>query len=344
VRPTLAIFHDDLHPSGYDTSALTGSYTTLVDATCSSDGDGATMASWSLADMPDLSGTRAVVTGVTSGIGTPTAASLAKAGADVILVARSESKLAATRTSLEAAIPGAQFTEIIADLADASSIRKAAETLAKHGPLNLLINNAGVLSSTYRTSVDGYELHMGTNHFGPFLLTGLLMNQLVASGQGRVVTVASLGHRLAREAPLAEPLRRPKQYSMVRAYGASKLANLLFAFELDRRLQERGLPIQSLAAHPGYSATELIDKRGRRTGRVFSPLARCLAQSPELGALPTLMAATANVPGGTYIGPGGLGQVRGLPQIVKASRLAQDPLAARSLWQLSEAAVEMRYP
>jgi NAD(P)-dependent dehydrogenase (short-subunit alcohol dehydrogenase family) len=285
-----------------------------------------------------------VVTGVTSGIGRPTAASLAEAGAEVILVARSEPKLAATRESLEAAIPGAQFTEVIADLADLSSIRKAGEKLAEHGPLDLLINNAGVLSSTYRTSVDGYELHMGTNHFGPFLLTGLLVNQLAASGQGRVVTVASLGHRLAREAPLGDPLRRPKRYSMVRAYGASKLANLLFAFELDRRLRERGLPIQSVAAHPGYSATELIDKMGRWTGRVFGPTSRMLAQPPELGALPTLMAATANVPGGTYFGPGGLGQVRGLPRIVKAGRLALDPVTARSLWQLSEGAVEMRYP
>jgi len=273
------------------------------------------MGCWSLADIPDLSGTRAVVTGVTSGIGRPTAASLAEAGAEVILVARSEPKLAATRESLEAAIPGAQFTEVIADLADLSSIRKAGEKLAEHGPLDLLINNAGVLSSTYRTSVDGYELHMGTNHFGPFLLTGLLVNQLAASGQGRVVTVASLGHRLAREAPLGDPLRR-----------------------------ERGLPIQSVAAHPGYSATELIDKMGRWTGRVFGPTSRMLAQPPELGALPTLMAATANVPGGTYFGPGGLGQVRGLPRIVKASRLAHDPVTARSLWQLSEAAVEMRYP
>jgi NAD(P)-dependent dehydrogenase (short-subunit alcohol dehydrogenase family) len=307
-------------------------------------GTGQRLASWSLADMPDLSGTRAVVTGVTSGIGTPTAASLAKAGAEVILVARSAPKLAATRASLEAEIPGARFTGIIADLADLSSIRKAGEKLAEHGPLNLLINNAGVLSSTYRTSVDGYELTMGTNHFGPFLLTGLLMNQLAASGQGRVVTVASLGHRLAREAPLADPLRRPKQYSMVRAYGASKLANLLFAFELDRRLQKKGLPIRSVAAHPGYSATELIDKRGRRTGRVFGRLLRLLAQPPELGALPTLMAATENVPGGTYFGPCGIGQVRGLPQIVKASRLTHDPFTARSLWQLSEAAVEMRYP
>jgi len=225
-----------------------------------------------------------------------------------------------------------------------SSVRKAGEKLAEHGPLDLLINNAGVLSSTYRTSVDGYELHMGTNHFGPFLLTGLLVNQLAASGQGRVVTVASLGHRLAREAPLGDPLRRPKRYSMVRAYGASKLANLLFAFELDRRLRERGLPIQSVAAHPGYSATELIDKMGRWTGRVFGPTSRMLAQPPELGALPTLMAATANVPGGTYFGPGGLGQVRGLPRIVKAGRLALDPVTARSLWQLSEGAVEMRYP
>jgi NAD(P)-dependent dehydrogenase (short-subunit alcohol dehydrogenase family) len=201
-----------------------------------------------------------VVTGVTSGIGTPTAASLAKAGADVILVARSELKLAAIRTSLEAAIPGAQFTEIIADLADLadlSSIRNAAEKLAKHGPLNLPINKAGVLSSTYRTSVDGYELHMGTHHFGPFLLTGSLMNQLAASGQGRVVTVASLGHRFAREAPLAEPLRRPKQYSMVRAYGASKLANLLFAFELDRPAATP-LPLAEESLPPDDSANSIL--------------------------------------------------------------------------------------
>ena len=303
------------------------------------------MGSWSLADMPDLSGTRAVVTGATSGIGTPTAAELALAGAEVILLGRSRTRLSATRESLEAVVPGAQFKEVIADLADLSSIRDAAERLADEGPLNLLVNNAGVLSSTYRTSADGYELTMGTNYFGPFLLTGLLISQLAASGGGRVVTVASLGHRLAREAPLEDPRRQPKQYSMVRAYAASKLANLLFAFELDRRLRETELPIRSVAAHPGYSATELIDKRGSRFGhRVLGPLLKRLAQPPDLGALPTLMASTANVPGGTYVGPSGLGQVRGLPRIVTGSRLTQDPFAARSLWQMSEATVKVRYP
>ena len=302
------------------------------------------MGCWSLADIPDLSGTRAVVTGVTSGIGRPTAASLAEAGAEVILVARSEPKLAATRESLEAAIPGAQFTEVIADLADLSSIRKAGEKLAEHGPLDLLINNAGVLSSTYRTSVDGYELHMGTNHFGPFLLTGLLVNQLAASGQGRVVTVASLGHRLAREAPLADPLRRPKRYSMVRAYGASKLANLLFAFELDRRLRERGLPIQSVAAHPGYSATELIDKMGRWTGRVFGPTIEALGAATRTGGASHPDGGNGKCARWDLLRPVRARPGAWTPTDRQSGRLALDPVTARSLWQLSEAAVEMRYP
>jgi len=295
--------------------------------------------------MPDLSGTRAVVTGVTSGIGTPTAASLAEAGAEVILVGRSAPKLAATRASLEAAIPGARFTEIIADLADLSSIRKAGEKLAEHGPLDLLINNAGVLSTTYQTTVDGYELHMGTNHFGPFLLTGLLINQLAASGRGRVVTVASLAYRLAREAPLADPRRRPTQYSMVRAYGASKLANLLFAFELDRRLKAAGWSLISVAAHPGYSATNLQLSGPPLHERLMMRLSnRLVAQSAEMGALPLLYAATApDLQGGSYVGPDGVGEMRGHPVLVQATERAHDEESARHLWDISERLTGVRY-
>lgn len=299
---------------------------------------------WTLEDLPDLGGKRVVVTGPTAGLGTATARELARAGAEVVLVARSADKLAAVRRTLAAEVPGASFVPVIADLADLTSVRHGAKEIAELGPLDVLVNNAGVMALPYARTADGFELQLGTNHFGPFLLTGLLLPQLAGSGDGRVVVVASQAHRFARRAPLGDPRVPQGRYSKWGSYAGSKLANLLFAFELDRRVNEAGLPVRALAAHPGYSATELVGKTGGAGGQIMHAATRLLGQPAHLGALATLVAATADLPGSTYVGPSGLGQLRGHPRVVRARRLAYDTRAQRELWSLSESVTGIRYP
>ena len=300
---------------------------------------------WTLADMPDLTGTRALVTGVTAGLGTQTAFELAKAGAEVVLVARSSDKLAATATAIEAKLPGARLRSVIVDLADLASVRRGAAEAAALGPLDLLVNNAGVMALPYARTVDGFEMQFGTNHLGPFLLTGLLLPQVLASGNGRIVSVASQAHRIARRVPLDDPRQQVRRYSRWGAYGESKLANLMFTYELDRRLRHAGLPAKALVAHPGYSSTELVGKTGGIGGRIMTAATAVLGQPAEYGALPTLMAATANLPGSTYVGPGNPGQMGGLPTVVQPRRrFVHDEAAQARLWELSEAATGITYP
>jgi NAD(P)-dependent dehydrogenase (short-subunit alcohol dehydrogenase family) len=299
---------------------------------------------WTLADMPDLTGTRAAVTGVTAGLGTVTARELARAGAEVVLIARSADRLATTRAALEVDVPGATFQSAVIDLADLSTVRRGAATVAAYGPLDLLVNNAGVMALPYARTVDGFEMQFGTNHLGPFLLTGLLLPQLIASGHGRVVTVSSQAHRLARRPPLDDPRTLSGRYSRWGAYGGSKLANLMFTYELDRRCRAADLPVKALAAHPGYSATELVGKTGGAGGQIMAAATKLLGQPAHLGALATLMAATADLPGSTYIGPDGPGQMRGYPRIVQPRPMARDEDAQRRLWALSEAATGIHYP
>ncbi len=299
---------------------------------------------WTLADLPDLTGRRVLVTGVTAGLGTQTALELARAGAEVVLVARSRDKLTRTAAEIADAVPGAQLHEVIMDLADLSSVRHGAATAAALGPLDVLINNAGVMALPYARTVDGFEMQFGTNHLGPFLLTGLLLDQLVASGNGRVVALASNAHKIARTVPLTDPSVLEGRYSKWWSYGSSKLANLMFTFELDRRLTSAGLPVTATAAHPGYTRTELVGKTGGFGGRIMTAATALLGQSAALGALPTLMAATADLPGGSYVGPSGLGQMSGLPKIVKARPAAYDQAAQAKLWELSEKATGISYP
>jgi NAD(P)-dependent dehydrogenase (short-subunit alcohol dehydrogenase family) len=300
---------------------------------------------WSLTDLPDLTGRRVLVTGVTSGIGEQTALELARHGAEVVLAARSESRLDRTEADILAAVPTAVLHRTIIDLADLSSVRRAAAEVSRIGPLDVLVNNAGVMAPPFSQTVDGFELQLATNHLGPFLLTGLLLPQLVASGRGRVVTVSSQAHRFTRRAPLDDPRVHHGRYSRWGAYSRSKLAGLLFTFELDRRLREHGLPVTAVACHPGYSATELMGKgRSGRRGQVLQAVFTLVGQPSSMGALPTLMAATAELPGSTYVGPGNALQMRGLPGVVKPRRLALDREAQRRLWELSEAATGLRYP
>jgi NAD(P)-dependent dehydrogenase (short-subunit alcohol dehydrogenase family) len=300
---------------------------------------------WSLTDLPDLTGRRVLVTGVTSGIGEQTAMELARHGAEVVLAARSESRLDRTEADILAAVPTAVLHRTIIDLADLSSVRRAAAEVSRIGPLDVLVNNAGVMAPPFSQTVDGFELQLATNHLGPFLLTGLLLPQLVASGRGRVVTVSSQAHRFTRRAPLDDPRVHHGRYSRWGAYSRSKLAGLLFTFELDRRLREHGLPVTAVACHPGYSATELMGKgRSGRRGQVLQAVFTLVGQPSSMGALPTLMAATAELPGSTYVGPGNVLQMRGLPGVVKPRRLALDREAQRRLWELSEASTGLRYP
>ena len=189
---------------------------------------------------------------------------------------------------------------------------------------------------------------MATNHFGPFLFTGLLVPQLVASGDARVVTVSSQLHRRARHAPTWDPRSR-RRYSRWAVYAESKLANLLFTFELDRRARDQGLPLRAVAAHPGFAGTHLVanGQVGRGRGGVASILdaaVKAVSQPAHAGAWPSLMAATSDLPGGTYVGPGGLGQMGGTPQIVTARSLAQDADVQRELWEVSERTVGLSWP
>jgi len=307
--------------------------------------------SWTPAQIPDLTGSRALVTGVTSGIGEKTVLELARHGAEVILAARNPAKLETTMAHVQQVLPGATLHPLVVDLSDLTSVRHAAGQAAGHGPLHVLVNNAGVMATPYQRTADGFELQMATNHFGPFALTGLLMPRLVESGDGRVVTVSSQASRLTRTAPLDDP-RMHGHYRRWRAYSQSKLANLLFTLELDRRARRLELPVKGLAAHPGFSATGLMGtgyntgntrERLRFTATILQGAFELAGQPSSLGALPTLMAATADLPGSTYVGPNGPLQMRGHPHVVNPRRLARDAETQRRLWQVSEEATGVRF-
>ena len=307
--------------------------------------------------MPSLSGSRALVTGVTSGIGLVTARELARAGAEVVLAARDPDKLAATRRQLADAVPGARLQPLVVDLADLVSVRRAAEEAAAAGPLHLLVNNAGVMATPHRRTPDGFELQLATNHLGPFALTGLLLDRLVASGRARVVTVSSVAATTVRSVSLRDPRQRRGRYRRWRAYGESKLANLLFTVELDRRARASRLPVVAVAAHPGLTDTGLVRNgmrsrgggggsgRLRLDGAIGLAVTKLVAQGPEQGALPTLMAATApDLVGGSYVGPAGPFELHGPPTLVGLPGPAQDPELARRLWELSERATGVSWP
>ena len=303
---------------------------------------------WTPADIPDQTGRRALVTGVTSGIGEHTVIELARKGAEVILGARNETKLDETVRRVREAVPEAQLQPLIVDVSDLSSVERAAAEVT--GPLHLLINNAGVMATPYERTADGLELQMATNYLGPFALTGRLLPRLVESGEGRVVAVSSQAHRLARAAPLDDP--HSARYGRWTSYFRSKLADLMFALELDERAREQGVPVTGLAAHPGYSATGLMgtgrnhgnaEGKMRWTATIMQAVFETVGQPAELGAFPTLMAATADLPGSTYVGPSGLLQFRGHPRIVGTRALAQDRDARRELWELSERATGVQF-
>jgi NAD(P)-dependent dehydrogenase (short-subunit alcohol dehydrogenase family) len=290
---------------------------------------------WSAADIPDQRGRIAVVTGANSGIGLAAARELARNGARVIMACRDTAKGAAAAESIRATIPHADVEVAALDLASLASVRAYAEGYVGDR-LDLLINNAGVMAAPYRKTADGFELQLGTNHLGHFALTGLLLDRLLATPEARVVSVSSTAHRAGRIK--FDDLQSERSYGRWRAYGQSKLANLLFAFEFDRRLRAAGKELRSIAAHPGYAATNLqFAATPSRVERVVSVVLNSVyAQSADLGALPTLYAATADVPGGSYVGPDGFMEGRGHPKLVGATRAAKDADAGRRLWTTSE--------
>jgi len=300
-------------------------------------------------DLGDQSGRTFVVTGATSGLGRETALALARAGARVVLAARSASRIGATADAIRRQVPRAGLAELVVDLADLSSVRHAAGKAARLGAIDVLVNNAGVMATPRTRTVDGLELQMATNHFGPFLLTGLLLPQLVASGSARVVNVSSGLHHGARTAPLTDPRAETGRYRRWQVYAQSKLANVLMALELDRRCREAGLPVAGMAAHPGYAATHLLahgqtlDTRGRLHA-ILHAAQRATAQPAATGAQPILMAATADLPGGTFCGPDGFRELRGVATVVRPSRLARDRAAQQALWELSERVVGLEWP
>ncbi|EFG76545.1 oxidoreductase, short chain dehydrogenase/reductase family protein [Mycobacterium parascrofulaceum ATCC BAA-614] len=302
------------------------------------------MGNWTVADIPDQTGRVAVITGANTGLGYETAAALADHGARVVLAVRNLDKGKDAAARIAAKSPGADVALQELDLTSLDSVRTAAERLkSDYDHIDLLINNAGVMYTPKETTKDGFELQFGTNHLGHFALTGLLLERLLPVPGSRVVTVSSMGHRILADIHF-DDLQWERSYNRVAAYGQAKLANLLFTYELQRRLAPHGTTIAA-AAHPGGSNTEL----GRYTPTVFRPLVNVffsvIAQDAAMGALPTLRAATdPAVLGGQYYGPDGFAETRGHPKIVSSSAKSHDPDRQRRLWTVSEELTGVRYP
>jgi NAD(P)-dependent dehydrogenase (short-subunit alcohol dehydrogenase family) len=279
---------------------------------------------WSAADIPSQTGRTAVVTGANSGLGLATARELARAGARVVLAVRDLARGEQAAATLDG---DAEVRRL--DLADLDSVRSFAGQWS--GTIDVLVNNAGIMMVPPGVTVDGFELQFGTNHLGHFALTNLLLPHVT----DRVVTVASTMHRVGR-IDLADLNWRARPYSAAGAYGQSKLANLLFTLELQRRLTAGGSPVRAMAAHPGWAATNLQGRtQSRLTDRAMKVGNLLLAQSDAQGALPSLAAAVLDLPGGSYLGPSGFHELRGHPTLVGRTPSASDPEMARRLWAAS---------
>ena len=303
---------------------------------------------WTAKDIPPLEGKVALVTGANSGLGYYTALELARKGACVIMACRSPERARLALERIQGEVRGAQAEVLALDLASLASIQACAESVeSKFGRLDILVNNAGVMAIPRRVTVDGFEMQFGANHLGHFALTGRLLAAVEAAPAGRVVTVSSLMHQYGKMD--FGDLMGEKEYDPWRAYSQSKLANLLFAYELQRRLAAHHSAARSLAAHPGYAATNLqyvsAEMKGSRLERWGNWLANTLfAQPAARGALPQLYAATApEAEGGAFTGPDGWGGARGYPKVVRSSARSYDTEAARRLWQISETLTGMAF-
>lgn len=303
---------------------------------------------WTTADMPRLDGKTIIVTGANSGVGYETARAFSRKGAHVILACRSEDRAQTAEEALRKENPAVSTEIILLDLADLTSIHQfVAAFMDRYNQLDVLVNNAGLMAIPYRQTADGFEMQFGTNHLGHFALTGLLLEPILAADKARVVTVSSGLHRSGKLD--FDDLQGKQKYNKRAAYSQSKLANLLFAYELQRRLAAHGAEAISVAAHPGYSATNLqhvgpqMEESTLQQG-LMTLANRFFAQSSEMGALPTLYAATApDVQGCDYIGPGGWMHMRGYPVKEYSSDASYDEASARRLWEISESLTGISY-
>ncbi len=305
------------------------------------------MPDWSVSDMPDQTGRVAVVTGASSGIGAEAAVALAAKGAQVVLAVRNQGRGDAVRNRILRRWPAAKVSVELADMASLASIRSFADRMNDTLPqLDLLLNNAGLgMQAARSTTADGFERQFGTNHLGHFALTGLLLPALLRAPAPRVVTIASLAHRRGRIE--FDDLSGERRYGGSKAYSQSKLANLLFALELDRRARAQQSRLVSVAAHPGLSATGFLAATGMP--RIMAALGTAamgvVGQDAASGARPGLYAATMpDVTGGQYWGPDGFQEIRGAPRLARLAPQAQDQAAAARLWSLSEQLTGVAYP
>jgi NAD(P)-dependent dehydrogenase (short-subunit alcohol dehydrogenase family) len=292
-----------------------------------------TASKWTAQDLPRLGGRTVVVTGANSGIGLAAARALGRAGARVVLAVRDLSRGEQAAASIEGATEVRRL-----DLADLASVRAFAAEW--EGDLDILINNAGVMAIPQQRTADGFEMQIGTNHLGHFALTNLLLPHI----GDRVVTIASGAHRVG-SIDLDDLNWERRGYKSWGAYGQSKLANLLFTSELQRRLAAAGSSVRATAAHPGYAATNLQSHTGNFLQHALMGVAnKVIAQSDEMGALPTLYAATQDIPGDSYVGPGGFQEQRGHPKLVGRNAAARDTETAKKLWTLSEQLTGVTFP
>ena len=302
-------------------------------------------AKWTASDVPDQSGRVAVVTGANSGIGYEAALVLAGRGARVVLAVRDLAKGNQAADRIRRAHAGAQVEVQELDLTSLASVRAAAEALrTAHPTIDLLLDNAGVMYPPKQVTADGFELQFGTNHLGHFALTGLLLDHLLSVEGSRVVVVASIAHNIQADIHF-DDLQWEHSYNRVAAYGQSKLANLMFTYELQRRLAAAGAKTIAVAAHPGISNTELMRHVPGSGLPGFSALAGLVTNSPAVGALATLRAATdPQVRGGQYYGPSGFRELVGHPVLVQSTRKSHDVAIQQRLWAVSEELTGVSYP
>ncbi len=293
---------------------------------------------WTLSNMPDMSGMTTIVTGANSGIGYDTAKAFAQKGAKTILACRSMDKANAALSDLKREVPNAQAEVMQLDLSSLTSVRQFVDSFkASNDKLDILVNNAGIMMVPFGKTEDGFERQLGTNHLGHFALTGLLFDALQKSEHGRVVNVSSLAHGNG-EMDFSNLMYESGDYNPSKAYGRSKLANLLFTYEMQRKLEASGSNMLSVACHPGITqsnlANHLFDPWYMKP---IKPIFNMLLQSSDMGALPTIRAAVdPNVKGGTYYGPDGRGQRSGYPVVLKSNRASRDEADAQKLWEVSE--------
>ncbi|WP_431237616.1 SDR family NAD(P)-dependent oxidoreductase [Mycolicibacterium aichiense] len=301
---------------------------------------------WTEADVPDQSGRIAIVTGSNTGLGFDTARVLAQHGAQVVMAVRDTAKGDAAAAEIRRAAPGAEVTVHKLDLGSLASVREAAAELGSAYPrIDLLINNAGVMYPPKQTTADGFELQFGTNHLGHFALTGLLLNNLLGVDGSRVVVVASVAHNIRAKIAFDDLQWERRRYERVASYGQSKLANLMFAYELQRRLAAADAKTIAVAAHPGVSDTELIRHVPGSSLPGVKLISGLLLNSAEMGALATLRAATdPSVIGGQYYGPDGFRELRGHPKLVSSSNQSHDRNVQQRLWAVSEELTGVKFP